>query len=211
MDSITHLFIGGAIAAAIAPAGQRRAALLAGAAINSLPDLDVLPLLLSDDPIVRMTWHRGATHSLLLLPFVAWALWLWFRQRGGRVARAPRRWFWLCRIRSWTHSPSTGRSCSGRCWCHRRCGRAFSSSIPCSPCAWRCPASSHGSRASVPSRSVRWWPGSRWRSATWGLRKRRSGGWSAPPHAHWRCAAWTARRASRCRCRSTSCCGAWWR
>lgn len=95
MDSLTHLFVGGAIAAAIAPASQRRAALLAGAVLNSLPDLDVLPLLFSDNPVVRMTWHRGATHSLLLLPFVGWALWLWFRSRGGRVAAAPRRWFWI--------------------------------------------------------------------------------------------------------------------
>jgi inner membrane protein len=95
MDSITHLFVGGAIAAALAPASQRRAALLAGAALNSLPDLDVLPLLLSDDPVIRMVWHRGATHSLFLLPFVGWALWAWFRRRGGRVAQAPARWFWI--------------------------------------------------------------------------------------------------------------------
>jgi inner membrane protein len=95
MDSLTHLFVGGAIAAAIAPASQRRAALLAGAALNSLSDIDVLPLLLSDDPVIRMVWHRGATHSLLVLPFVAWALWAWFRRRGGRVAQAPRQWFWI--------------------------------------------------------------------------------------------------------------------
>ena len=95
MDSLTHLLVGGAIAAAIAPPQHRRAALLAGAALNSLPDLDVLPLLLSDDPVVRMTWHRGATHSLLLLPFVGWALWAWFMRRGGRVAQAPRRWWWV--------------------------------------------------------------------------------------------------------------------
>jgi inner membrane protein len=95
MDSLTHLFVGGAIAAAIAPASQRRAALLAGAALNSLPDLDVLPLLFSDNPVVRMTWHRAATHSLLLLPLVGLALWLWFRNRGGRVAAAPQRWFWI--------------------------------------------------------------------------------------------------------------------
>ena len=95
MDSLTHLFLGGAIAAVLAPPGQRRAALLAGAALNTLPDLDVLPLLLSDDPVVRMTWHRSATHSLLVLPFVAWVLWIWFRGRGGRVAAAPRRWFWI--------------------------------------------------------------------------------------------------------------------
>jgi inner membrane protein len=95
MDSLTHLFVGGAIAAAIAPAGQRRAALLAGAALNTLPDLDVLPLMLSDDPVVRMTWHRAATHSLLVLPWIGLLLWWWFRSRGGRVAQAPRRWFWI--------------------------------------------------------------------------------------------------------------------
>jgi inner membrane protein len=94
MDSITHLFLGGAIVAAIVPARHRRAALLAGAALNTLPDLDVFPLALCDDPIVRMTWHRGATHSWLVLPFVAWGIWAFFRGRGGRVAEAPTRWWW---------------------------------------------------------------------------------------------------------------------
>ena len=103
MDSITHLFLGGAIAAVLAPPHQRRAALLAGAALNTLPDLDVLPLLLSDDPVVRMTWHRSATHSLLVLPFVAWALWAWCRTRGGRVAQAPRRWFWIFQLGLLSH------------------------------------------------------------------------------------------------------------
>ena len=95
MDSFTHLFVGGAIAAALAPPAQRRAALLAGAALNTLPDLDVLPLLLSDDPVVRMTWHRGATHSLLVLPLAGLLLWWFFRGRGGRVAATPGRWFWI--------------------------------------------------------------------------------------------------------------------
>ena len=92
MDSLTHLFYGATICAAIAPAKHRRAALLAGAALNTLPDLDVLPLLLLDDPVLRMTWHRGPTHSLLVLPFVALVLWWWFRRRGGRVAESPTRW-----------------------------------------------------------------------------------------------------------------------
>ncbi|MGN6512364.1 MAG: metal-dependent hydrolase [Lysobacteraceae bacterium] len=94
MDSLTHLFYGGAIAAAIAPARHRRAALLAGAALNTLPDLDILPLAFFDDPVVRLTWHRSATHSWLVLPLVAWALWAFFRRRGGRVAEDPERWWW---------------------------------------------------------------------------------------------------------------------
>jgi inner membrane protein len=94
MDSITHLFYGGAIAASLVPARHRRAALLAGAALNTLPDLDIFPLALSDDPVVRMTWHRSATHSWLVLPLVAWAIWAFFRRRGGRVAESPVRWWW---------------------------------------------------------------------------------------------------------------------
>lgn len=94
MDSITHLFYGGAIAAAIAPKQHRRAALLAGAALNTLPDLDVIPLVLFTDPVAQMTCHRAATHSWFVLPFVAWALWAWFKRRGGRVAQSPVRWWW---------------------------------------------------------------------------------------------------------------------
>lgn len=94
MDSLTHLFYGGVIAAAIAPRQHRRAALLAGMALNTLPDLDVLPLLLSDDPVLRMTCHRAATHSWLVLPWVAWAIWGFFKGRGGRVAQSPQRWWW---------------------------------------------------------------------------------------------------------------------
>ena len=94
MDSLTHLFYGGVIAAAIAPKEHRRAALLAGMALNTLPDLDVVPLVLFADPVAQMTCHRGATHSWLVLPFVAWALWMFFKRRGGRVAAAPMRWWW---------------------------------------------------------------------------------------------------------------------
>ena len=94
MDSITHLFYGGAIAAAIAPREHRRAALLAGMALNTLPDLDVVPLALFADPVAEMTCHRGLTHSWLVLPLVAWAIWAFFRRRGGRVAHAPTRWWW---------------------------------------------------------------------------------------------------------------------
>ena len=76
MDSLTQIVLGGAVAAAIAPAPHRRAALLAGAMLGTLPDLDALPLaLLTDDPVARMTWHRSASHSLFVLPLLGWAIW----------------------------------------------------------------------------------------------------------------------------------------
>ncbi|QWP76646.1 metal-dependent hydrolase [Lysobacter sp. K5869] len=104
MDSLTQIVLGAALSAAIAPAQHRRAALLAGAALGTLPDLDVLPVnLLTDDPVARMTWHRSISHSLLVLPFVAWAIWGWCRARGGRVAQSPKRWFWAMQAALLTH------------------------------------------------------------------------------------------------------------
>jgi len=104
MDSITHLFLGGAIAAAMAPKQHRRVAILIGAAINSLPDLDVVPLLLlNDDPVITLTWHRAATHSLLVLPWVAYALWWLLKSRWTPVREDPRRWFWLIQVTLLAH------------------------------------------------------------------------------------------------------------
>ena len=104
MDSITHLFLGGAIAAAMAPAKYRRSAILGGAVINSLPDIDVLPLfLLSHDPVIHLTWHRAATHSLLVLPFVAWLLWWLLKSRWAPVREDPRRGFWLILVTLLAH------------------------------------------------------------------------------------------------------------
>lgn len=104
MDSVTQMLLGSAVAAAIVPAGHRRAALLAGAALGTLPDLDGFVInALTDDPVARMTWHRGPSHSLLVLPLVAWALWAWFRPRGGRVAASPWRWFWAIQAALVTH------------------------------------------------------------------------------------------------------------
>ena len=100
MDSLTQIVLGGAVAAAIAPARHRRAALLAGAALGTLPDLDSLPIMLaSDDPVVLMTAHRSFSHSLFVLPLLGWLLWWLFRRYGrGRVAQAPARWFWAIQL-----------------------------------------------------------------------------------------------------------------
>lgn len=104
MDSLSQIVLGGAVAAAIAPPQHRRAALLAGAALGTLPDLDSIPIaLLTDDPVARVTLHRGASHSLLVLPWVALAIWAWFRSRGGRVAESPVRWFWAILLALVTH------------------------------------------------------------------------------------------------------------
>lgn len=104
MDSLTHLFFGGAIAAAIAPAKYRRQALGAGAIINSLPDLDVIPLaLFADDPLVNLTWHRGATHSLFVLAIAAVFVWWLLKSRWSLVREVPQRGFWLILVTLLAH------------------------------------------------------------------------------------------------------------
>jgi len=104
MDSLSQIVLGGALAAAIAPAAHRRAALLAGAALGTLPDLDGIPLaLLFDDPVMRMTWHRSISHSLFVLPLVATLIWWLYKRRGGRVAASPLRWFFAIQAALITH------------------------------------------------------------------------------------------------------------
>lgn len=104
MDSLTQLVVGGVLAAAVVPAKHRRAALAAGAALGTLPDLDVLPLnLLNDDPVLKMTAHRSITHSLLILPWLATLIWWWYRRQGGRVAQAPKHWWWAMFLALITH------------------------------------------------------------------------------------------------------------
>ena len=104
MDSLSQIVLGGAVAAAVVPAAHRRAALLAGAALGTLPDLDSFPIaLFTHDPVALMTWHRSLTHSVLVLPVIAWAIWAFLRRRGGRVAEAPRAWFWAITLALVTH------------------------------------------------------------------------------------------------------------
>ncbi|MCD7098233.1 metal-dependent hydrolase [Stenotrophomonas sp. MMGLT7] len=105
MDSLTQIVLGGAVAAAIAPAGHRRAALLAGAALGTLPDLDGLLMLpFTRDPVTLMTVHRSFSHSLLVLPLLGWLVWWLFLRYGrGRVVQSPRRWFWAIELALVTH------------------------------------------------------------------------------------------------------------
>lgn len=104
MDSLSQIVLGAAVAAAVAPARHRRAAMLAGAALGTLPDLDSLPIMLfTGDPVALMTEHRSFSHSLLVLPLFAWLVWWVFKRRGGRVAEAPTRWFWAIQLALVTH------------------------------------------------------------------------------------------------------------
>ena len=92
MDPITHLALGACIGASCAPRGERRRGAIVGALLGELPDIDVVALHWLDDPVMRLSYHRSATHSLLVLPVIALLVWLALRMRWPTVREEPRRW-----------------------------------------------------------------------------------------------------------------------
>jgi inner membrane protein len=78
MDSLTHVVMGATMQSALLGRAQGRKALLYGAILATLPDLDVfLPY---PDPVSLLTNHRGFSHSLFVLSGLA-ALLAWLVRR----------------------------------------------------------------------------------------------------------------------------------
>lgn len=79
MDSVTQAALGASIAGVVAGKTLGRSAVLTGALLGTLPDLDVV--IDYGTAIANFTRHRGFSHSLLILvplsAFLAWALWRW--------------------------------------------------------------------------------------------------------------------------------------
>ncbi len=69
MDSVTQAALGATVAGAIAGKHCNAKVLLAGAALGTLPDLDVI--LDYGDAVQNTIKHRGFSHSLLTLPPLA--------------------------------------------------------------------------------------------------------------------------------------------
>ena len=101
MDSVTQLVLGASVAAVCVPAQHRRRALVLGAALGTLPDLDVI--IDYGNAVSNFTLHRGFSHSLLvLIPFAA-LLWLILRRYYTPVREAPKPWFWAILLALVTH------------------------------------------------------------------------------------------------------------
>jgi len=90
MDSLTHAVLGASVQGALLGRWQGRKALLYGALLGTLPDLDVL--IDYGDAVANMTRHRGFSHSLFALSgFSLLLVWLLRRFRahtgygGGRL------------------------------------------------------------------------------------------------------------------------------
>ena len=99
MDSITQAVLGASIQGALLGRWQGRKALLYGAMLGTLPDLDVL--IDYGDAVADMTYHRGFSHSLFVLSGLALLLtWLTrrFRHNPGYSAQRLFLTLWLVLI-----------------------------------------------------------------------------------------------------------------
>ncbi|MBU1331549.1 MAG: metal-dependent hydrolase [Gammaproteobacteria bacterium] len=99
MDSITQAVLGATIQGALLGRWQGRKALLYGAMLATLPDLDVV--IDYGDAVADMTYHRGFSHSLFVLSGLALLLtWLTrrFRHNPGYSAQRLFLTLWLVLI-----------------------------------------------------------------------------------------------------------------
>lgn len=80
MDSITQAVLGAAVQGVGMGKYQGRKALIYGALLGTLPDLDVF--IRYNDPISSMTYHRGFSHSIFVLTAFAFLItWLTFKRQ----------------------------------------------------------------------------------------------------------------------------------
>lgn len=101
MDSLTQAVLGASIAGVCAPSGQRRKALLVGAALGTLPDLDVA--IRYGDAVKNFTFHRGFSHSLFVLVPLSALLWAILRRWWSPVRAAPLPWLAAIALALVTH------------------------------------------------------------------------------------------------------------
>lgn len=101
MDSLSQILLGASTAAVLAPPGYRRRALLIGAGLGTLPDLDVL--IDYGDAVSNMTYHRGFSHSLFFLAGLSLGLWGLLRWRWQPAREQPWRWLAVLALPLLTH------------------------------------------------------------------------------------------------------------
>jgi len=101
MDSLTQITLGACAASVCVPAEQRRKAALVGAALGTLPDLDVM--IDFGDAVSNFTMHRGFSHSLLVLTPLTLLIWIVLRRWWHPVHQNPRAWLAAIGLAVLTH------------------------------------------------------------------------------------------------------------
>ena len=101
MDSLSQAVLGASVAGVCAPRSQRGKAMLLGAALGTLPDLDVF--IDFGGAVENFTCHRGFSHSLLVLGPFSVLLWLALRRWWSPVGQDPYRWLAAVSLALLTH------------------------------------------------------------------------------------------------------------
>ncbi|WP_210395262.1 metal-dependent hydrolase [Motiliproteus sediminis] len=101
MDSITQIALGASVATAVMGRKAGFRAPLWGAALGTLPDLDVLiPM---GGAVADFTYHRSFSHSLLVLAALSPALSWLIRRCHPSLAHHRRSWLWMVLLVLLTH------------------------------------------------------------------------------------------------------------
>ncbi|MCM5704315.1 metal-dependent hydrolase [Larsenimonas salina] len=100
MDSMTQAALGATLGGAVLSRPLGRKALIGGAVLGTLPDLDVL--IDHGSAIADFTYHRGFSHSLFVLAILATCL-AWLLRRLGPGGITLSRWWWFCALPLLTH------------------------------------------------------------------------------------------------------------
>lgn len=101
MDSITQAALGAGICGAMLGRFHGRKAVVAGALLGTLPDLDVV--IRYADPVSAMINHRGFSHSVFVLTALAFALTAALRYWKPSPHYSARRLFWAIWLTLITH------------------------------------------------------------------------------------------------------------
>ncbi len=101
MDSLSQLVLGASVAGVCAPPKHRGKAMLLGAALGTLPDLDVLIDYGGD--VENFTYHRGFSHSLFVLAPLSVLIWWALRRWWAPVREQSRRWLAAIGLTLLTH------------------------------------------------------------------------------------------------------------
>lgn len=102
MDSLTHIVLGAAIGELVAGRKLGKKALLIGAVVNSLPDLDFLAAFWLDTSR-SVCFHRGITHSLLFVILVTLLLAALARRIFRRADMGFGKWAFFLGLELFTH------------------------------------------------------------------------------------------------------------
>lgn len=101
MDSVSQAVLGATVAGVCAPPRHRGKAMLLGAALGTLPDLDVFVNF--GGAVENYTYHRGFSHSLFVLAPVSALIWAVLRRWWAPVRDEPYRWLAAVSLALLTH------------------------------------------------------------------------------------------------------------